>query len=105
MSSGGRRHKNCLPSPKEGIHCHLPSAFRSQIRTEHEDKEKKVMGKKEEKHKASKTATHPPYFHMIKEALDEKDGSSPYAIAKHTEKKHKDKLPANFRKIVDLFGM
>uniref|UniRef100_A0A803NB37 H15 domain-containing protein n=1 Tax=Chenopodium quinoa TaxID=63459 RepID=A0A803NB37_CHEQI len=35
---------------------------------------------------------HPPYFEMIKEAivgLNEKGGSSPYAIAKYMEQKHK----------------
>ena len=42
---------------------------------------------------------------MIKEALlalDEKSGSSPYAIAKHMEEKHKAVLPANFKKILSL---
>lgn len=42
---------------------------------------------------------------MIKEALlslNEKSGSSPYAIAKHMEEKHKAVLPANFRKILNL---
>lgn len=42
---------------------------------------------------------------MIKEALlalNEKSGSSPYAIAKHMEEKHKAVLPANFRKILGL---
>nr|DAD40447.1 TPA_asm: hypothetical protein HUJ06_014770 [Nelumbo nucifera] len=42
---------------------------------------------------------------MIKEALlalHEKSGSSPYAIAKHMEEKHKAVLPANFRKILAL---
>lgn len=42
---------------------------------------------------------------MIKEAvsaLNEKNGSSPYAIAKHMEEKHKGELPANFRKILGL---
>ncbi|XP_021755396.1 histone H1-like [Chenopodium quinoa] len=46
---------------------------------------------------------HPPYFKMIKEAivgLNEKGGSSPYAIAKYMEQKHKALLPSNFRKIV-----
>ncbi|KAL1191915.1 Histone H1 [Cardamine amara subsp. amara] len=52
-----------------------------------------------------KTATHPPYFQMIKEALmalKEKNGSSPYAIAKKIEEKHKSLLPENFRKILSL---
>lgn len=42
---------------------------------------------------------------MIKEAitsLNEKNGSSPYAIAKYMEEKHKEVLPANFRKILAL---
>ena len=42
---------------------------------------------------------------MIKEALlaqKEKSGSSPYAIAKYMEEKHKAVLPANFRKILNL---
>ncbi|KAG5219194.1 HISTONE H1-3 family protein [Salix suchowensis] len=50
-----------------------------------------------------KTVAHPPYFQMIKEAilaLNEKSGSSPYAIAKYMEGKHKAVLPANFKKIL-----
>lgn len=42
---------------------------------------------------------------MIKEALlalNDKSGSSPYAIAKYMEEKHKAVLPANFRKILSL---
>ena len=42
---------------------------------------------------------------MIKEAilaLNEKSGSSPYAIAKYMEEKHKAVLPANFKKILGL---
>lgn len=42
---------------------------------------------------------------MIKEAilaLNEKGGSSPYAIAKFMEQKHKTVLPSNFRKILGL---
>lgn len=42
---------------------------------------------------------------MIKEALlalNDKGGSSPYAIAKHMEENHKAVLPANFRKILAL---
>ncbi|CAN4078768.1 unnamed protein product [Withania somnifera] len=65
-------------------------------------KEKKPRVKKP---KSAKTATHPPYFQMIKEALmalNEKGGSSPYAVAKYMEDKHKDELPANFRKILGL---
>lgn len=42
---------------------------------------------------------------MIKEALlalNEKGGSSPYAIAKYMEEKHKSALPANFKKMLSL---
>ncbi|KAG2696388.1 hypothetical protein I3843_07G056000 [Carya illinoinensis] len=42
---------------------------------------------------------------MIKEALlalNEKSGSSPYAIAKYMEEKHKAVLPSNFKKILGL---
>lgn len=42
---------------------------------------------------------------MIKEALlalNEKGGSSPYAIAKYMEEEHKSVLPANFKKILGL---
>lgn len=35
-------------------------------------------------------------------ALNEKSGSSQYAIAKHMEEKHKAVLPGNFRKILSL---
>ncbi|XP_049384149.1 histone H1 [Solanum stenotomum] len=68
-------------------------------------KEKKPRVPKEKKPKSAKAVTHPPYFQMIKEALlalNEKGGSSPYAIAKYMEDKHKDELPANFRKILGL---
>ncbi|KAL3525298.1 hypothetical protein ACH5RR_013670 [Cinchona calisaya] len=68
-------------------------------------KEKKPKVPKEKKPKVPKTAAHPPYFEMIKEALaalNEKSGSSPYAIAKFMEEKHKAVLPANFRKILGL---
>jgi histone H1/5 len=42
---------------------------------------------------------------MIKEALlalKEKNGSSPYAIAKFMEEKFKSVLPANFKKMLNL---
>ena len=42
---------------------------------------------------------------MIKEAplaLNERSGSSPYAIAKYMEEKHKDVLPLNCKKILGL---
>ncbi|KAF4371849.1 hypothetical protein F8388_009269 [Cannabis sativa] len=68
-------------------------------------KEKKAKIPKEKKPKQSKIASHPPYFQMIKEAvlaLNEKSGSSPYAIAKYMEEKHKSVLPANFKKMLGL---
>ncbi|XP_014520023.1 histone H1 [Vigna radiata var. radiata] len=68
-------------------------------------KEKKTKVPKEKKPKQAKTAAHPPYFQMIKEALvalNEKGGSSPYAIAKYMEEKHKSVLPVNFKKILGL---
>ncbi|KAG6394431.1 hypothetical protein SASPL_145015 [Salvia splendens] len=69
-------------------------------------KEKKATkAKKAIAAKSSKTASHPPYFEMIKEALlalNERSGSSPYAIAKYMEDTHKSVLPANFRKILGL---
>ena len=60
---------------------------------------------KPKKLKKPKTTTHPPYFQMIKEALmnlKEKNGSSPYAIAKQIEEKYKPLLPENFRKTLSL---
>ncbi|CAL5324298.1 unnamed protein product [Camellia sinensis] len=68
-------------------------------------KEKKPRVPKEKKPRAPKIASHPPYFQMIKEALlalNEKSGSSPYAIAKYMEEEHKPVLPENFRKILGL---
>ncbi|KAA0873333.1 hypothetical protein EYC94_26030 [Enterobacter hormaechei] len=60
---------------------------------------------KEKKPTQAKTASHPPYFQMIKEALlalKEKGGSSPYAIAKYMEENHKSVLPVNFKKMLIL---
>ncbi|RZC44312.1 hypothetical protein C5167_037253 [Papaver somniferum] len=75
-------------------------------------KEKKVKVPKEKKEKVSKEkkpksdkAPHPTYFQMIKEALlalNEKGGSSPYAIAKYMEEKHKDVLPSNYKKMLGV---
>ncbi|XP_010413119.1 PREDICTED: histone H1-like [Camelina sativa] len=69
--------------------------------------EEKIVKKTpaEKKPQKPKTATHPPYFQMIKEALmalKEKNGSSPYVIAKKIEEKHKPSLPENFRKTLSL---
>ncbi|KAH9625504.1 hypothetical protein KSS87_002736 [Heliosperma pusillum] len=71
-----------------------------------EDKKKPVVKERKARtprDKKPKPPTHPPYFQMIKEAitsLNEKGGSSPYAIAKFMEQNHKAVLPANFRKIL-----
>ncbi|CAN0861574.1 Histone H1 [Linum grandiflorum] len=70
-----------------------------------QNKEAVSAPKEKKKSTRPKTPSHPPYFQMIKEALvalDEKSGSSPYAIAKKMEEKHKAVLPANFRKILAL---
>ncbi|CAD5191141.1 histone H1 [Musa acuminata AAA Group] len=60
---------------------------------------------KDKKRTGSKPSapSHPPYFQMIKEAiiaLNEKTGSSPYAIAKFIEEKHKGVLPQNYKKVL-----
>lgn len=68
-------------------------------------KERKPKLPKEKKPKQPKAAAHPPYFQMIKDALlalNERSGSSPYAIAKYMEEKHKDELPANYKKMLAL---
>ncbi|GMN29172.1 hypothetical protein TIFTF001_002324 [Ficus carica] len=68
-------------------------------------KERKPRVPKEKKPRQPKAASHPPYFQMIEEALtalNDKSGSSPYAIAKYMEEKHKAVLPANFKKILAL---
>ncbi|XP_010933935.1 histone H1 [Elaeis guineensis] len=78
--------------------------------TEAKPKEKKPRAPKaakEKKPKGSKSSapSHPPYFQMIKEAvlaLKEKTGSSPYAIAKYMEEKHKGVLPANYKKMLAI---
>ncbi|GAV74360.1 Linker_histone domain-containing protein [Cephalotus follicularis] len=70
-----------------------------------EEKKNPNKAPKEKKLKNPKTATHPPYFQMIKEALlaiNEKNGSSPYAIAKYMEENHKAILPVNFKKMLGL---
>ncbi|PWA36442.1 Histone H1/H5 [Artemisia annua] len=66
---------------------------------------KKAVKKAPGTKKAKSAAAHPPYFQMIKEALlalGEKGGSSPHAIAKYMEEKHKSVLPDNFRKMLAL---
>ncbi|URD93854.1 Histone H1 [Musa troglodytarum] len=71
-------------------------------------KEKKARAPKDPKEKRPKgskpsTPSHPPYFEMIKEAilaLNEKTGSSPYAIAKFMEEKHEGVLPPNYKKVL-----
>jgi len=84
-----------------------PPATEEAAKTEEKPavKEKKPRTPREKKPKQPKTATHPPYFQMVKDALlalNEKSGSSPYAIAKYMEEKHKAVLPANFKKILGL---
>ncbi|KAJ0265401.1 hypothetical protein HA466_0016930 [Hirschfeldia incana] len=76
-------------------------------KTESPTVKKTPMASKEKpkKLRKPKTTTHPPYFQMIKEALmnlKEKNGSSPYAIAKQIEEKYKPVLPENFRKTLSL---
>ncbi|KAM0951781.1 putative linker histone H1/H5, domain H15, winged helix-like DNA-binding domain superfamily [Dioscorea sansibarensis] len=47
--------------------------------------------------------SHPPYLEMIGEAitaLEERTGSSQYAIGKFIADKHKNKLPPNFAKVL-----
>ncbi|CAI0392899.1 unnamed protein product [Linum tenue] len=65
-----------------------------------------AVPKEKKNPKQPKSASHPPYFQqMIKDALlalNEKSGSSPYAIAKFMEEKHKAVLPANFRKTLAM---
>ncbi|KAK4791757.1 hypothetical protein SAY86_032170 [Trapa natans] len=51
------------------------------------------------------TVSHPPYFQMTKEALqglNEKNGSSSYAIGKFMKDNYKPILPTNFRKILGV---
>ncbi|KAI3830443.1 hypothetical protein MKX03_018133 [Papaver bracteatum] len=58
-----------------------------------------------EKKSKSDKFSHPPYFQMIKEALlglNEKGGSSSCAIAKYMEEKHKDVLPASYKKTLGV---
>ncbi|KAJ4714241.1 Histone H1 [Melia azedarach] len=58
---------------------------------------------KEKKPRQARATSHPPYLQMITDALlalNDKSGSSPYAIAKYMEEQHKAELPGNFRKIL-----
>ncbi|KAL9253604.1 Histone H1-like protein, partial [Drosera capensis] len=74
----------------------------TEAKPEEENKEKAPTKKKRTQHKP---ASHPPYFQMIKEALttlNEKTGSSAYAIAKYVEENHKSELSSNFKKILGL---
>ncbi|CAL5045499.1 unnamed protein product [Urochloa decumbens] len=68
-----------------------------------EGKEAKKAKKPRSRKPKSAGSHHPPYFEMIKEAIlsqDGKVGASPYAIAKHMGEKHRDVLPANYRKVL-----
>ncbi|KAK8934529.1 hypothetical protein KSP39_PZI015034 [Platanthera zijinensis] len=68
--------------------------------------EEKDAAPKKTKAKAKKprpAASHPPYLEMVVDAittLKERTGSSQYAITKFVEDKHKDKLSANFKKLL-----
>ncbi|XP_028771081.1 histone H1.2-like isoform X2 [Neltuma alba] len=58
------------------------------------------MAKANAKEKSTSAALHPPYFHMISDAistLNDRTGSSQQAISKFIEDKHKSLLPPNFR--------
>ncbi|KAK7406795.1 hypothetical protein VNO78_08428 [Psophocarpus tetragonolobus] len=93
MSAAGEENATAVEKPVEEVKAPEP------------EKEKKPKAPKEKKPKQAKTASHPPYLQMIEEALmalNEKGGSSPYAIAKYMEEKHKAVLPANFKKILGL---
>ncbi|KAF8732745.1 hypothetical protein HU200_015081 [Digitaria exilis] len=77
-------------------------------KTEDGETKKAEEGKKARKPRSRKPKSagphHPPYFEMIKEAIMAQDGgkvgASPYAIAKHMGEKHRDVLPANYRKVL-----
>ncbi|XP_057541645.1 histone H1-like [Amaranthus tricolor] len=80
-------------------------AEKMEVDAKDEKKPKRERKQKVVKEKKAKSPSHPPYFQMMKEAitaLNEKGGSSPYAIAKYIENKHKAVLPTNFRKILGL---
>lgn len=104
---GGVMEKKSATGEVKNPAVELPPAEASKVEKQAPATVKSVKEKKPraKKPKSAKTVTHPPYFQMIKEALmalNEKGGSSPYAVAKYTEDKHKDELPANFRKILGL---
>ncbi|AQK62321.1 Histone H1 [Zea mays] len=66
---------------------------------------KPAKAKKATAPKKRASPTHPPYAEMVSEAiasLKERTGSSSFAIAKFLEDKHKDKLPPNFRKLLNV---
>ncbi|TJW23219.1 hypothetical protein E7L52_22395, partial [Bacillus paralicheniformis] len=99
MSSTGENEKTNVVDGEQ------PAAEQPSNTVEKPAKEKKAKVPKEKKPKTAKIASHPPYFQMIKEALlglNEKGGSSPHAIAKYMEEKHKAVLPENFRKMLAL---
>jgi len=86
-----------------------PKPAKDEAKKAEEGEEKKAEeGKKKARKPRSRKPRsagphHPPYFEMIKEAIlsqDGKAGASPYAIAKHMEEKHRDVLPANYRKVL-----
>ncbi|KAF7818163.1 histone H1-like [Senna tora] len=63
------------------------------------------MAKANAKDTSTSTAGHPPYFHMIADAistLNDRTGSSQQAIAKFIEDKHHNLLPPNFRTLLSV---
>ncbi|KAJ0971191.1 hypothetical protein J5N97_019150 [Dioscorea zingiberensis] len=86
-----------MASPGEAEPVVAPSA------DEQLEKKENPVKVKKPKTASLPSPTQPPYFQMIKEAilaLDGKAGSSSYAIAKYMEEKHKDELPADFKKMM-----
>ncbi|XP_020080974.1 histone H1-like [Ananas comosus] len=80
-----------------------PNAAEEKPMKEKKPRTKKLKPKPKPKPKKSSTPSHPPYFQMIKDAilaLDDKTGSSTYAIAKHIEERHRGVLPPNYKKVL-----
>ncbi|KAI3959172.1 hypothetical protein MKX01_023848 [Papaver californicum] len=89
----------------EAVEQQQPEPQPEELPVEIEGAEKPEKPVKEKKPRAAKPShSHPTYFEMIKEALEalnEKSGSSPHAIAKFISEKRKD-LPANFNKMLGV---
>ncbi|XP_054785422.1 histone H1-like [Prosopis cineraria] len=63
------------------------------------------MAKANAKEKFTSAVHHPPYFHMIADAistLNDRTGSSQQAITKFIEDKHSPLLPPNFRTLLSV---